>query len=513
MKSPSLEKHLVSDKLPNSIKGRIKEVIDEEDAYAADELVSLSEEILLQIAAIGISLYLSQPKQREVFNDFILQLFTSKSHAYNAGPLYRWAANMIKDLDGDMTAKIYSLYWSDGELNGEMNKLSTLRNAVMHGFFVLPASRNHEEAKNLGDILSQIIDLDLFSINTELSYHFLSKKDDIIFFNNEWSIQDDQWKLFDDSHDFGKLTRDIQYELSEKYHEDQLKLVQQYADNDKVLESIDTFIKSNSKGSMFIWARPNFNLLIHYANLINQLDESKYLKVFYSLDSHGVNATDDFLLKRLVKMLSAHNNIDMPIKNIRKSLTKIRKDCDKQVIVILNNIHTSLFNSDHLLHLKDVLYDNNILLIAFGNNYPWMNQFFNHSFSLDDDPYFPNEKEWKKSFVNYLRFKGPNNDIPNEQEDYKELLMIINKLISTLKKEKIVVARRFADKYKYSMEYVHEAFSILHPFLKFESKSFKLDELDPLYNFPNEVNESSRMFFSIGRRDGKLEYQHKALQL
>ena len=48
---------------------------------------------------------------------------------------------------------------------------------------------------------------------------------------------------------------------------------------------------------MSVWARPNLSLLTEYANLINHLDKSKYLKVFYSLDSHGVNITDNFLLK------------------------------------------------------------------------------------------------------------------------------------------------------------------------------------------------------------------------
>ena len=91
--------------------------------------------------------------------------------------------------------------------------------------------------------------------------------------------------------------------------------------------------------------------------------------------------------------------------------------------------------------------------------------------------------------------------------------MVELKLIDDIKKEKLVVARRFADKYKYSTEYVHEAFSILYPFLNAESMPFELDEIDPLYNFPKEINESSRVFFTIGRRDAKLEYQHKALQL
>ena len=186
MKSLILEKYQGSNKLPLSIKERIKDVLNEDEAYAADELVSLSEEILLQIAAIGISAYLSQPKQNQVFNDFILQLFTSKSHAYNAGPLYRWAANMVKELDDNLSKKIHSLYWEEEKLNEDINKLSKLRNAVMHGFFILPASRNHEEAEHIGNILTQIIDLDLFSLNKEPSYHFLSKEDDIIFFNDDW---------------------------------------------------------------------------------------------------------------------------------------------------------------------------------------------------------------------------------------------------------------------------------------------------------------------------------------
>ena len=429
MKNPILEKYQDSNKLPFSIKERIKDVLKEDEAYAADELVSLSEEILLQIAAIGISAYLSQPKQKQVFNDFILQLFTSKSHAYNAGPLYRWAANMVKELDDNLSKKIHSLYWKEGVLNDDIDKLSTLRNAVMHGFFILPASRNYEEAEYIGNILTQIIDLDLFSLNKEHSYHFLTKENDIIFFNDDWSIEEDQWQLFDKSHDFGELTKDIQYELSDKYDADQLKLVQENINNDKVLESVNTFINSNSKGSMSVWARPNHSLLSEYANLISQLDESKYLKVFYSLDSHGVNVTDDFLLKRVVTKLAQDTNSDSFSKEPKKALIQLRKECTKQVVVILDNIHTSLFNSNHLLHLKDMFYEHNILLITFGNHYPYLDQFFNNSYNIDSDSYLPKDNEWEESFINYLRFKGPNKDISNEAKSFIELHDITAKLV------------------------------------------------------------------------------------
>ena len=61
------------------------------------------------------------------------------------------------------------------------------------------------------------------------------------------------------------------------------------------------------------------------------------------------------------------------------------------------------------------------------------------------------------------------------------------------------------------MEYVLEAVEILTPFYKVEQEKFKLDEIDKLYDFPKEITESSRVLFSIGRRDTKLEFEHKVI--
>jgi len=63
------------------------------------------------------------------------------------------------------------------------------------------------------------------------------------------------------------------------------------------------------------------------------------------------------------------------------------------------------------------------------------------------------------------------------------------------------------------MEYVHEAFAFLHPYLKSGKMTFEEDVLDELYGFPKEITEASRIYFSIGRRDAKLEYQHQTLSL
>jgi hypothetical protein len=38
-----------------------------------------------------------------------------------------------------------------------------------------------------------------------------------------------------------------------------------------------------------------------------------------------------------------------------------------------------------------------------------------------------------------------------------------------------------------------------------------LDEVDELYGFPKTIEESTRIFLSLGRRDLKLEYQHRVI--
>ena len=100
MKNTELEKIHNNSLIPKRLNDLVAEVLDEDPAYVADELVELSEEILLQLSAIGMSVYLDQSNQKDVFNDFIIDLFTTKSHSYNAGPLFKWTAHMIKDLKG-----------------------------------------------------------------------------------------------------------------------------------------------------------------------------------------------------------------------------------------------------------------------------------------------------------------------------------------------------------------------------------------------------------------------------
>ena len=54
--------------IPPRLIQKVSAVQSEEDAYAADELVELGEEILSQLAAMGLAIYLQQVKQIKYFN-------------------------------------------------------------------------------------------------------------------------------------------------------------------------------------------------------------------------------------------------------------------------------------------------------------------------------------------------------------------------------------------------------------------------------------------------------------
>lgn len=517
MKNEKLELIFSKEILPNRIKFRIKDVLDEDPAYAADELVELSEEILFQLSAIGMSIYLNQSNQKDVFNDFIIDLFTVKSHSYNAGPLFKWTAHMVKDLEGDDVSLIKPFFWSKGEqkeliLNPDLIRLSELRNAVMHGFFILPPERNQEEATHLGNILNQLIELNIFKLNSKDENHFMDLDNGLVSFKGDWKINSQDWIEYTKCYDFGRLSSKIQYETSHKYEDDQKSLVENTKNSDESISSIKEFLKKDDKGSLGYWVRPNQDTNTIYSSLCLDLEKEKeFLPIYQSLENLGINFTSDFLLGRVVKRIANHSKDLSYSTNNKKALVQLRKKCRLKPIIIIDKIHTALFKSEHLLHLFNLFYENNIQVVAFGIRHPWMDQFFNQSLNNYTDTVQPSREGWQTVLSNYLRFKGPDQNIAEQKKEYDLLLNITETVIQELEKNS-VTARRFADKHKFPMEYVHEVFDALSPFYTNRAEAFEMDVLDELYNFPKEITEASRVLFSIGRRDTKLEYQHKILK-
>ena len=212
--SLSLDK--AKSKVPASLKLLIDSALNEYEAYAADELVELAEELLNQLAAIGMASYIKSGIHKDVYNDFLLQLFNSSGHEYNAGPLYRWAANMIRENSEIQHSPLYPFFWEtkNGKetLNESVHHLSELRNQVMHGFFVLPPEKNREEAELIGKLMLEMLQHGIFK--SDFNFHFCDQNG----FTGNWNIQRlEQWNNYTGESAFGKLCERIVTEQNESF--------------------------------------------------------------------------------------------------------------------------------------------------------------------------------------------------------------------------------------------------------------------------------------------------------
>jgi multimeric flavodoxin WrbA len=495
------------------LKEKIDAVLNEFENYAADELVDLAEEILNQIASVGIFNYLKVASHKEVYNDFVIQLFNSSGHDYNAGPLFRWSANMIKDCPETRKEEYYKFFWEvkNGKdvLCEKVQQLAELRNMVMHGFFVLPPDKNKEIADNIGQLLVELHQTDFFS--TLADYHFVNQNG----FTGKWNITNlAEWNAYEADTSFGKLSQRIILEQSEVFWKNEEDAFD-YENNLFVPEEIKAFINNNARGAFACWVHPKDNTATNrYAAIGNFIKAQKeILFIGYSLNENGISYTTTFLLNRLLSLLNTNNKTISKNKKAEEIITGLRKNNKQKVVILLNNIHLALFSSQHVSKLNNFLYDNNIILIAMGYHYEHFDSFFNQSLPISYLATLPNEDEQKTILHNYLRFKGPSMDKLEEIEDVQLLDLILKKVISELTDGKKVYARRFADEHNYDIEYVHEIFALLHPWVKSSRENFEKDTVDELYGFPRIMTEVTPIYLALGRRDLKLEYQHKVISI
>lgn len=491
---------------------KIQAVQFEDEAYAADELVEVGEEILSYLAALGFAAYLQQVKQKSVFNDFLISLFLSNGHTYNAGPLYRWAANMLREAEGENAALLRSFFWEekDGKpvLNEVIHSLASLRNAVMHGFFVLPPERNKVEALKMEVILGQMREAGLFEKQFG-TFHFIDAQG----FNGHWNVTDPAaWRSFDENFAFGKLAVRVAHEYSPGFREDEERFAISTVSNDATLGEKANELLAKRKGALVAWYRPGQeNGASAYRQLVQNLDKTAYQPVFFGLHPDGATFTAAFLEKELSRVLFELTSDEKASKDPLKYLKANKSKLPKQVVVVLNNLHIGLFSPNHLTQVFNVLYDAAVPIMATAWHYPYLKRFFNSTIELPIINLSISESDILFSLTNYVRFKGPNAEQANESEAFDLLKEITFKIHGQLELNQQVVARRFADEHNYPIEYVHEAFSILSPFYQTDKEPFVMDEVDELYGFPKTIEESSRIFLTEGRRDVKLEYQHRVL--
>lgn len=501
--------------LSERLRSKITAALNEETAYAADELVDVAEEVLRHLAALAITHYLRESPQKEIYNDFLLELLEEGGHQLNAGPIYRWAANMIKDCPMAQSSRFYSYYWElDTESNApklasRVNHLSELRNQLMHGFFVFPPEKNIAEAEHLGLLFEDLHRDGLLSIPAD--FPFLTDG----HFNGRWEVQsDDEWTHYRSDSDFGKLVERILSEKSEAFWQSEATFVSGSTAQEAPAELID-FVKSHTKGAIACWVHPEdtrgFEVYRSMAQWLAK--QSDVMTMAYRMHDLGLSYSGSFVLERLIQMLQDPSKT--PSKNKKKAdiVSSLRKSTNKKIIVLVHGIHHALFSPQHLARMANFLYDNDILLVAVGKRFEHLIPFFNASIQLDHPPAVPSADQRKELLHAYLRFKGPFFDRAADQVEVERLLKILEKVCIQLEQGQPVVARRFADQESYDIEYVHEIFALLHPWVNTDRLPFEEDVLDEEFGFPTMMTEVTPIYMILGRRDLRLEYRHKVLSL
>lgn len=491
-------------------------VLEESEAYAADELVELAEEVLNQIAAIGIGHYLKDGRHKEVYNDFLIQLFNSAGQDLNAGSLFRWTANMVRDCPTLADSVAFQFYWQkDGDnlqLSVRVQHLSELRNQVMHGFFVLPPEKNREEADAIGQLLLDLHAISFFE--STANYHFFREG----MFTGKWGITEElEWASYFDLGAFGDLAKRIVLEQGDSFWGNEQAIILEGGisiptqNHQKVFD----FLSNNNRGAMAIWVHPiDANDGAYFSSLAVELKALPNTRlVAFGLYEHGISYTGNFLLSRLLQVLDPDNATRNKNKKLGEQLVAVRKLTADKIIVLINRIHVALFSPQHISKFNDLLYDNNILLLAMGHHFEQFDSYFNSSTKVDYPTAVPTLKQGITSLRNYLRFKGPSYEKEDERSEVKLLEEILFRILQKLATGDKVYSRRFADEHQYNIEYVHEIFSLLHPWVKTSRENFEADSVDELYGFPINITEVTSIYLALGRRDLKLEYQHKVISI
>jgi hypothetical protein len=494
---------------------RITDAIDaalnEEEAYAADELVVLAEEILHQIAAVGFAHYIKHAPQKEVYNDFLVELFNSTDHSYNAGPIYRWAANMVKECPRMRSSGLFQFFWDtvgSGEVLAErVHHLAHLRNSVMHGFFVLPPERNRKEAEAIGTLLMALHEANVFE--TEYDFHFCRSYG----FTGHWNIQQpEEWQQFAGNSLFGQLSAQILAEQQANYWDNEEQIFLQ-GNADLVPTELQDFISHSTNGSFACWVHPaDTSASTRYASVGHWLRNQQGIRcIGYEIKEQGLSYSGAFLLARLLNVLNDQNVALPKNKRPEEQVKGLRKGCSDKVVVLINQIHIALFSPQHVSQLLNYLRDQSIILVALGYHYEHFNTYFNRSVTIPHANTLPDQPTQVRLLHNYLRFKGPSFEKADEQKDVELLQKILRHVVDTLGKGDRVFARRFADEHGYDGEFVHEIFALLHPWVTTTREAFEADTLHPDYGYPEIMTEVTPIYLALGRRDLKLEYQHKVL--
>ena len=511
--------HKLSENFPIKIlRNKMLDVCNEEIEYVADELLLLSEEILSQVSAYGVCLYLQigGSLQTERNNDYILhELFLYKGHQ-NSGPIFYRVRDIVNDIKSELSAKQTELFDKASYINKQLQELAKFRNALMHGFFKLPASRNLEIISDIQNILEKLNkEFSIFDLKAD--FHFWKNKG----FSGHWNIQDnDDWNYLSGKNVtlFEKLASLAKDELHSPdfvkavsvSHEPKVKFEKK--------EDLEGFISSDFKDSLYVQFHPRDKKQQDefYESAYALLKQKENVKLLsYTIDENGIGYTSYLLIHHLLKNLGLQTNEKEPKKKIKGNVAELKRN-GKKMVILINNIHLVPFASDHITSLMKFFKESGIHFIGIGWEYEHLNSIFSQKLDLRKDRketnIIPDETEIDLLLKNHTRHRGP---FENEK-DYSNLKNLIRQICERLKDKKPMVVRQYADELKIDIELINEALYILYPYFKYDQSgsdnNYLKDDLDELYGFPKNQTETSSIFLTLGRRDIDLEYKHKILK-
>jgi hypothetical protein len=525
--------------LNDRLRKKMRDVCNEHPDYVADELLLLSEEILSQVSAYGVCLYLQKGGilQTEKNNDYILHdLFLHDGHQ-NAGPVFYNVRNLVQELTAVLSDKQNELFNSESDINKKLQELAAFRNALMHGFFKLPAERNLELVKEIQIILEKLLKYyEIFKHKGD--FHFWKKEG----FSGHWNLLDnDDWNALagEKATSFEKLADKAQNEL---HSPDFLKTFSISHEPNSAMEKkvdLEGFISSDFKESLYVQFNPRdkkqqYEFYDNAYALLKQRENVELLS--YTIDENGIGFTSYLLFARLVSFLTpiktkliqdlndekklkglklsdekSKNKLKDKVESLINDIGKLAKERIKLVILI-NNIHLVPFASDHITALMKFFKESEIYFIGIGWEYEHLNPIFSQKLNLRKDKNaIPNKAAIEQLLKNHTRHRGPFVG----EDDYKALESLMQNFCKILKDKKQVIARQYADEQHVDIELVNEALYILYPYFKYvqsgEGSEYIKDDLDELYGFPKNQTETSSIFLTLSRRDIDLEYKHKIL--
>ena len=193
-------------------------------------------------------------------------------------------------------------------------------------------------------VIAQLNKAKVFSIFKDDSFHFILKQDKLTAYSGRWGILDEEWPLMQNAHAFGQLSLTIRHQLSDDFSKEQDAWLAKNLTKQKVNSLVVKFANDKSQGAMAYWHRPNENVNEQIANLHTQLKKSEtHLPQFLAIDSEGITFTSNFLLGKLISTLATESGATKYSSDNFKAVKELRQKCSKQPVIIIKDIHLSLF--------------------------------------------------------------------------------------------------------------------------------------------------------------------------